>query len=75
MLLYRTINSGKSKVNEDQARVHVGSIKVEIEDGESEIKEVNIPYYYYGIFDGHAGSGAAVAAATRLHEVIEVNVG
>ncbi|ODM98036.1 Protein phosphatase 1H [Orchesella cincta] len=34
-----TINSGKSKVNEDQARMHAGFVKVEIEDGESEIKE------------------------------------
>lgn len=49
-------------------------MKVEIEDGESEVKDARIPYYYYGIFDGHAGSGAAVAAATRLHQIIEVTI-
>ncbi|CAL8118760.1 unnamed protein product [Orchesella dallaii] len=66
-----TINSGKSKVNEDQARMHAGFVKLEIEDGESEIKEVKIPYFYFGVFDGHAGPGAAVAAAARLHLIIE----
>ena len=28
-----------------------------------------IPYIYYGIFDGHAGSGCAVTAANELHQV------
>ena len=30
-----------------------------------------IPYIYYGIFDGHAGSGCAVTAANELHQVLE----
>ena len=28
-----------------------------------------IPYVFFGIFDGHAGSGCAVAAANELHQV------
>lgn len=68
----RTINSGKSKVNEDQARIHEGYIKVELDEGDGQLKEIRIPYCYYGIFDGHAGPGAAVAAAARLHSIIEV---
>ena len=28
-----------------------------------------IPYIYFGIFDGHAGSGCAVTAANELHQV------
>ena len=30
----------------------------------------DIPYVYFGIFDGHAGSGCAVTAANELHQVI-----
>jgi hypothetical protein len=70
----RTINSGKSKLNEDQARAHYAHIRVEIpiENGNVEmnghtqdkpnslpIKEILIPYYYFAVFDGHAGAGAA----------------
>ena len=28
-----------------------------------------IPYVYFGIFDGHAGSATAVTAANELHQV------
>jgi hypothetical protein len=28
-----------------------------------------VPYVYFGIFDGHAGSGCAVTAANELHQV------
>lgn len=34
---------------------------------------VTLPYYYFGVFDGHAGWGAAVAAAHQLHHVIHVS--
>ena len=30
----------------------------------------DIPYVYFGIFDGHAGSGCAVTAANELHQVV-----
>ncbi len=29
-----------------------------------------MPYVYFGVFDGHAGSGCAVAAANELHQVV-----
>ncbi|XP_069168500.1 protein phosphatase 1H isoform X2 [Procambarus clarkii] len=31
---------------------------------------VSLPYYLFGVFDGHAGWGAAVAAANQLHHII-----
>ncbi|KAL7646417.1 UNVERIFIED_CONTAM: hypothetical protein RMT77_003330 [Armadillidium vulgare] len=31
---------------------------------------ISIPYYYFGVFDGHAGWGAAVSAANQLHHII-----
>ena len=30
----------------------------------------DIPYIYFGIFDGHAGSGCAVTAANELHQTV-----
>lgn len=33
---------------------------------------ISLPYYYFGVFDGHAGWGAAVSAANQLHHIIHV---
>ncbi|KAG1686078.1 Protein phosphatase 1H [Nymphon striatum] len=30
-----------------------------------------LPYFYFGVFDGHAGSGAAVVASNELHRIIQ----
>ena len=39
--------------------------------GNSDVPEhFDIPYVYFGIFDGHAGSGCAVTAANELHQVV-----
>lgn len=35
---------------------------------------VSLPYYLFGVFDGHAGWGAAVAAANQLHHIIHVSL-
>ena len=35
----------------------------------SELSHFEIPYIYFGIFDGHAGSATAVTAANELHQV------
>ena len=60
-----TINSGKSLYsNEDQASIHVTSLR--IHDLEKDHPS-SIPYVYFGIFDGHAGTGAALTAANTLH--------
>ena len=68
------INAGKSLRNEDQAAFHRGVLRAcdlpaEVE---SEVAgtAVDIPYVYFGTFDGHAGSGCAVAAANELHVVL-----
>ncbi|KAI1278713.1 Protein phosphatase 1H [Halotydeus destructor] len=33
--------------------------------------EESLPWVYFGIFDGHAGSGVSVAAANTLHKIIQ----
>ena len=60
-----TINSGKSLYsNEDQASIHVTNLVV----GDHDKNQVMmIPYVMFGIFDGHAGTGAALTAANTLH--------
>lgn len=64
-----TINSGKSiYVNEDQASITVTSLTVTDPDKDS---PVEIPYTMFGIFDGHAGTGAAVMAVHTLHKHIK----
>jgi serine/threonine protein phosphatase PrpC len=56
-----TINSGKSLYsNEDQASIHV----THLTDPD---KADMIPYLMFGIFDGHAGTGAALTAANTFH--------
>ena len=35
----------------------------------TELQHFEIPYVYFGIFDGHAGSATAVTAANELHQV------
>lgn len=32
-----------------------------------------LPYVYFALFDGHAGVGAAVAAANQLHHILHVS--
>jgi len=74
-LTFRTINSGKSKKNEDQASFHRDVIKVpqgNVIDSITAEETIDVPYYYFGMFDGHAGPGAAVVAASQLHHIIKV---
>ena len=60
-----TINSGKSLYsNEDQASIHVTNLT--LTDPEKDVTSM-IPYVLFGIFDGHAGTGAALMAANTLH--------
>ena len=59
-----TINAGKSDTNEDQASIHVSTLL----SGEPEKdQEGKIWYVVFGIFDGHAGTGAALSATNTLH--------
>lgn len=62
-----TVNAGKSEWNEDQACVQQ---RLLVRDSEKHIPGAGMPYTYYALFDGHAGYGAAVAAANQLHNII-----
>ena len=63
--------SGKSVRNEDQAAFHRGILRTKDADSRIQFSEDwEIPYIYFGIFDGHAGSGCAVTAANELHQVL-----
>ncbi|KAG0722016.1 Protein phosphatase 1H [Chionoecetes opilio] len=58
-----------------------GAGGIKIEEGSAEppppespqlppLVHVSLPYYIFGVFDGHAGWGAAVAAANQLHHLV-----
>ncbi|XP_054837779.1 protein phosphatase 1J isoform X2 [Eublepharis macularius] len=70
------INAGKSQHNEDQAcceAVFVGKHAQRNNPAPKETSGVpgggnkGLHFYYWGLFDGHAGSGAAVMASKLLH--------
>lgn len=65
------MNAGKSILNEDQACIHRGLLTRAERNTEAQ-RAPSLPYVYFGIFDGHAGAGAAVAAANQLHHMIHV---
>jgi serine/threonine protein phosphatase PrpC len=73
IILYicRAVNAGKSILNEDQACIHRGLLTRPERSTEPQ-RAPSLPYVYFGIFDGHAGAGAAVAAANQLHHIIHV---
>lgn len=72
------INAGKSLRNEDQAACYQDvlikkSASVQANknfDSESTSLSDKLPWVYFGIFDGHAGTAVAVAAAAQLHNII-----
>ncbi|XP_060628668.2 protein phosphatase 1J [Anolis sagrei] len=71
------INAGKSQHNEDQAcceAVFVGKRRgprtnpaPKEASGDLEEGSKGLCFYYWGLFDGHAGSGAAIMASKLLH--------
>ncbi|XP_005816152.1 protein phosphatase 1H-like [Xiphophorus maculatus] len=75
------INAGKSMLNEDQASCeklfvrkpsskHRNSTLVD-DSGDN----TGIPLHFWGVFDGHAGSGAAIMASKLLHRIIRDGLG
>lgn len=58
------VNSGKSQWNEDQAAF----CRQVLSDPSK--KHPDLPYTYFGMFDGHAGYGAAVAASRQFHHIL-----
>lgn len=41
-------------------------------DSNSHPQRQRIPYFYFALFDGHAGTGAAISAASELHCILHV---
>lgn len=72
------INAGKSLRNEDQAACYqdvlikkTTSIQTNTNaESDSNSLTNKLPWVYFGIFDGHAGTAVAVAAAAQLHNII-----
>ncbi|KAM4583318.1 protein phosphatase 1H [Fundulus diaphanus] len=75
------INAGKSMLNEDQASCeklfvrkpnskHRNSTLVD-DNGDN----TGIPLHFWGVYDGHAGSGAAIMASKLLHRIIRDGLG
>ncbi|XP_036388122.1 protein phosphatase 1H [Megalops cyprinoides] len=70
------INAGKSMLNEDQASCELLYVKkISGKQRNSTLLEDNgdgtgIPLHFWGVFDGHAGSGAAIMASKLLHRLI-----
>ncbi|XP_022104014.1 protein phosphatase 1H-like [Acanthaster planci] len=68
-------NGGKSKFNEDQAAAshfvlkghNQEKVAVGAEDRSTTGDPDDIPMTYFAIFDGHAGTGAALMSANTLH--------
>lgn len=58
------VNSGKSEWNEDQAAFHRQILSHPTK------QHPDLPYIYFGMFDGHAGYGAALAAANQFHYIL-----
>lgn len=58
------VNSGKSEWNEDQAAFRREILSHPLK------KFPDLPYIYLGIFDGHAGYGAALAASNQFHHIL-----
>lgn len=58
------VNSGKSEWNEDQAAFNVQLLHHPSKD------LPDLPYVYFGIFDGHAGYGASLAASHQFHHIL-----
>ncbi|XP_070967806.1 protein phosphatase 1H-like isoform X1 [Oncorhynchus clarkii lewisi] len=72
-----TINAGKSMLNEDQASCELLYVKKlsDKKQSNSTLLDDNgdgtgIPLQYWGMFDGHAGSGCAIMASKLLHRLI-----
>lgn len=81
------VNAGKSQWNEDQACIFKGFLQrpegrlltsppVTLDNTTTTLPDnlnaaTSLPYVYFAMFDGHAGVGAAVAAAHQLHHIVQ----
>lgn len=58
------VNSGKSEWNEDQAAFQRHRLT------HPQARHPDLPYIYFGTFDGHAGYGAALAASNQFQHIL-----
>lgn len=65
-------NAGKSALNEDLACHTDYLVHKVVTHNKGGLKKFPISYSYYGLFDGHAGVGAALSASHDLHHLIHV---
>ncbi|CDQ83123.1 unnamed protein product [Oncorhynchus mykiss] len=69
-----TINAGKSMLNEDQASCELLYMNDKKQSNSTLLDDngdgTGIPLQYWGMFDGHAGSGCAIMASKLLHRLI-----
>uniref|UniRef100_A0AAY5KPW2 PPM-type phosphatase domain-containing protein n=1 Tax=Esox lucius TaxID=8010 RepID=A0AAY5KPW2_ESOLU len=80
-----TINAGKSMLNEDQAScelLYVKKLSEKKQRNSTFLPDIpvfqdgtGIPLQYWGVFDGHAGSGCAIMASKLLHRLIRDRLG
>uniref|UniRef100_A0A8D3CDK5 Protein phosphatase, Mg2+/Mn2+ dependent, 1H n=1 Tax=Scophthalmus maximus TaxID=52904 RepID=A0A8D3CDK5_SCOMX len=70
------INAGKSTLNEDQACCEVLVVKRRPAGSctPNRTSLTQLTFHYWALFDGHAGSGAAVAASRLLHHHIALHL-
>ena len=70
------INGGKSAfVNEDNASYHHEVLEVVTRDAKTGIETRHqLDVHCFGVFDGHAGEGAAIFAAKNCHKHIVVQL-
>ncbi|CAB1353360.1 unnamed protein product [Coregonus sp. 'balchen'] len=75
----QTINAGKSMLNEDQASCELLYVKKLSDKKTAQLhtagRQWGIPLQYWGMFDGHAGSGCAIMASKLLHGLIRDRLG
>uniref|UniRef100_A0A673ZQC7 Protein phosphatase, Mg2+/Mn2+ dependent, 1J n=1 Tax=Salmo trutta TaxID=8032 RepID=A0A673ZQC7_SALTR len=70
-----TINAGKSMLNEDQASCELLYVKKLSSKKQRNSTLGHLNCCYWGVFDGHAGSGCAIMASKLLHRLIRDRLG
>lgn len=69
------VNAGKTRfLNEDQATITQLTMTIDKSNNNKDTNsfvKTKVPYFYFGVYDGHAGPAPAIMASNRLHLIIE----